>query len=405
MHILCILNNFPGVGLHTRKQGTFPVAIKSQVSLSNKTAVLVLNYANVIKLRSAVESLGADLVGPLNLSTFKRLWQVFRFYGIIRGNSHGLGLIKTLWTYSALLAGMDDYIVKAGKPDVAVALQNIEYSGIFAWLIHERYNVPFVVWDRTTHTQRGLIKKNSSRWKLMSECTRKSVCISPVSPQLAEVLSKHFSLPKDKIVCIPNPAEDSLFDESEELDWIRSLAQNRFIFGSWTNWRKIKRIDVLLTAFLKAMPEIPDSCLVVAGNVPKWTYRFVNDHNLSNKVYIAGEISRKEIRQLANSIDCCLIPSDHETFGLPAIEALAAGKPVITTKCGGPESIVDRNFLGRVVPPASPEALAEAMIDIVSAYDSFDSERIKNYCSQHYGERAFHSKWQYLYSRLGYKGS
>ncbi|MFO1034704.1 MAG: glycosyltransferase family 4 protein, partial [Hyphomicrobiales bacterium] len=105
------------------------------------------------------------------------------------------------------------------------------------------------------------------------------------------------------------------------------------------------------------------------------------------------------VRDLARGCDACVIPSDHETFGLPAIEAMAAGKPVVTTRCGGPETVVTPET-GVTVEKSNARALADAMVDVLRHPGRYNAAAIQRYCHAGYGEAATREKWQALLQKL-----
>ena len=109
-----------------------------------------------------------------------KLWKLFNAV-------YGSRLVrKKLRTYLNQINAINQHIYENGRPDLVIGLQSIEDSGIFAWLIHELYGTPFVVWEHTTPLQRGLIKPKTQRWQIMYECIQQSTYICPVSRQLRE---------------------------------------------------------------------------------------------------------------------------------------------------------------------------------------------------------------------------
>jgi glycosyltransferase involved in cell wall biosynthesis len=75
---------------------------------------------------------------------------------------------------------------------------------------------------------------------------------------------------------------------------------------------------------------------------------------------------RKDIWRILNEIDIYVVSSETESFGLTVVEAMAAGKPVITTRCGGPEEIIVQEKTGLLVPLNDSSAMAEAIISLVN---------------------------------------
>jgi len=89
--------------------------------------------------------------------------------------------------------------------------------------------------------------------------------------------------------------------------------------------------------------------------------------NLTNSVQILGRIDHAKVPDLIRSFDIMLMPSiyESETFGVAAIEASAAGVPVIASKVGGVPEAVLHDQTGLLVPPRDTAALAHACIELI----------------------------------------
>jgi len=83
-------------------------------------------------------------------------------------------------------------------------------------------------------------------------------------------------------------------------------------------------------------------------------------------------------------------------FGVVLIEALALGKPVISTRSGGPEDIVEE-YNGLLVPVNNVEALADAMQYMVDNYYKFDQTEIQHRCYKKYSEESVGKALEELY--------
>jgi glycosyltransferase involved in cell wall biosynthesis len=88
-----------------------------------------------------------------------------------------------------------------------------------------------------------------------------------------------------------------------------------------------------------------------------------------------------------------------ETFGVVLGEAMACGKPVIATRCGGPEFLVTRET-GLLVESGNAVALANAMEKFISGESSFDSSRVRGEVVRRFGERAFLDKINSIYQQI-----
>jgi len=128
---------------------------------------------------------------------------------------------------------------------------------------------------------------------------------------------------------------------------------------------KRKGIRVLLAAFQRIKRELPKTRLVFVGQGPlrEIIADEVEKHNWGDAVLLPGFLD--DIAGVMQAIDVLLLPSFWEGFGIVLIEAMAAGKPAISTDTSSmPEIIVDGQT-GYVVPPGDAEALAERAIKLL----------------------------------------
>src|SRR5699024_9955006 len=86
---------------------------------------------------------------------------------------------------------------------------------------------------------------------------------------------------------------------------------------------------------------------------------------IEEQVVFLGPLTREQVKEEVSSADAFVLSSKYETFGVVLIEALALGKPVIATKCGGPESIVTPE-VGYLVENNSEEELSKAMSELIA---------------------------------------
>ena len=101
------------------------------------------------------------------------------------------------------------------------------------------------------------------------------------------------------------------------------------------------------------------------GNYRNRLLSFVNDNFLSSQVTFAGYMPREDIFESYLGAKCVVIPSLYEGIPRVALEAMAYGKPIITTSIPGLE-IVSNKKLGIVIPPKDSESLANAILQVLS---------------------------------------
>ncbi|MBI3361411.1 MAG: glycosyltransferase family 4 protein [Chloroflexi bacterium] len=126
-----------------------------------------------------------------------------------------------------------------------------------------------------------------------------------------------------------------------------------------------KNVDVLVRAFASVKPR--GVKLVLAG-APGWHVeeisRAIEEAGVSDDVILPGYVSAEEKPLWYNAAQIFVYPSEYEGFGLPVLEALACGRPVITTNASSlPEVAGDAAWL---VPPRNTQALAGALNDLLA---------------------------------------
>jgi len=120
----------------------------------------------------------------------------------------------------------------------------------------------------------------------------------------------------------------------------------------------------LLEAFGELAARHPDAVLLICGDTGDTEFvaqikNRISDLGLESRVMLPG--FRDDVASLIRYCELVVHPAHSEGFGLAVLEAMAAGKPVIATRSGGPEEIIEDGVSGLLVPPATPTLLGEAM--------------------------------------------
>jgi glycosyltransferase involved in cell wall biosynthesis len=86
---------------------------------------------------------------------------------------------------------------------------------------------------------------------------------------------------------------------------------------------------------------------------------------IRDAVTFREDVSMDELARLYRTAALYVVSSDEEGLGLTILEAMASGRPVVSTACGGPSTTVLDGETGRLVPVGDAEALAGAMADVI----------------------------------------
>lgn len=126
-----------------------------------------------------------------------------------------------------------------------------------------------------------------------------------------------------------------------------------------------KRLDVLMDAFARVRQRAEHRVgLLVVGDgplAPKLRRRQMPG------VHFVGYLTGDELGRAYASSDIFAFPSDTETFGNVALEAMASGLPVVGVRKGGVQDVVDHHHTGLLVAPRDPEALADGLLELIEA--------------------------------------
>jgi glycosyltransferase involved in cell wall biosynthesis len=140
-----------------------------------------------------------------------------------------------------------------------------------------------------------------------------------------------------------------------------------------------KGVDPLMAAFSDVARRRPDATLVVSGrgerldDVEAWIAR----ERLEDRVRLTGAVARDEVRSLLRESAIFCLPSFGEPMAVSVIEAMAAGRPIVTTRAGGMPDLVPQDG-GALVPPGDAGALADALVTLLDSPETRESMGIHN---------------------------
>jgi len=163
----------------------------------------------------------------------------------------------------------------------------------------------------------------------------------------------------DESLILPMPIDLELFKPSgvePDSDLIGFV-------GRYTDPRK--NIRLLINAMPIILEQRPSCRLVLIGSFPTPELtKYVQSLQLENRVEMLGPKNNQEVASILSSLTAFVVPSHQEGLCIAALEAMAAGCPVISTRCGGPEEFVIPGETGVLV-ESTGHALAAAVLDLL----------------------------------------
>jgi N-acetyl-alpha-D-glucosaminyl L-malate synthase BshA len=213
--------------------------------------------------------------------------------------------------------------------------------------------------------------------------------VTAVSQWLKEETARNFDTKKE-IDVIPNFVDPARFHRSPSAFCDMVGAQGEKLVCHVSNFRPVKRIMDVVETFEKVLTKVP-SRLIMIGDGPDRSRAeaYARAHHLRDHVTFLGNVPNLE--EVLGGCDLFLLPSETESFGMAALEAMTSEVPVIATRAGGlPEVVIDGET-GYLLPVGDTEAMAARAIEILSddplrhrmgkrarqlALDLFDEQKI-----------------------------
>lgn len=229
-------------------------------------------------------------------------------------------------------------------------------------------DIPFIT---TLHgTDITLVGKDSTYGCVVTFSINESDAITAVSENLKEETLKSFAIEKD-IHVIPNFVDAQRFHKTNKEHFKKMLAPDgERILAHVSNFRKVKRVDDVIKIFEKVRSKIPSKLLMI-GDGPERQHA----EDLCRKLGTCNDIrflgKQDQMEEILNITDLFLLPSQYESFGLAALEAMACGVPVISSNAGGLPEINVEGKTGYLADVGDIETMAARALDILE-----DDERL-----------------------------
>jgi len=279
----------------------------------------------------------------------------------------------------AWVSGLNHPIARAGLRLADELLPQVVHA--HDWLmcqagttLKEALDLPLVATMHATEAGRhqgwlpGPLSKaiHTTEWWLTFEARRVITCSQHMSDEVVRL----FDLPPDKVDVVPGGID--LDRWSVPAERVRA-ARDRFagagpliVFAGRLEWEK--GVHTLLDAMPRLRRRFPGVRLVIAG---QGTHAddlraLAVRRRLGRSVQWAGFLAEDELAALAAAADCALIPSIYEPFGLVALEAAAAGTPLVVADTGGLREFVEHGVTGLRFAAGDVAALADAITAVLS---------------------------------------
>ncbi|RXA19353.1 glycosyltransferase family 1 protein [Methanosarcina sp. MSH10X1] len=208
-------------------------------------------------------------------------------------------------------------------------------------------------------------------WKLNARGLRKAEKIITVSEFSKKDISKYIKYPEEKIEIIPPAVDRSLYYQNRNRAILKryGIGEDEKVILYVGAEEPRKNVQFLVNSFSKLKNRIPEVKLLKVGmpnylGVREKLLKQIESLNLQKDVIFTGYVSESELAEIYNAVDLFVFPSLYEGFGMPPLEAMACGTPVITSNTSSlPEVVGDAAI---VADPYDVNKLAEEMYQLLT---------------------------------------
>lgn len=243
----------------------------------------------------------------------------------------------------------------------------------------EGINIPFIT---TLHgTDITLVGKDKSFEPVITFAMNQSNALTAVSESLKQDTLNHFKVSKE-INVIPNFVCIEGCDHPEvDLELKQSIAPNgEKILAHVSNFRKVKRVNDVVKIFAKIREKIPCKLLLIGDGPDRHDAEmYCRRKGLSDDLKVLGKV--KDTERVLSIADLFLLPSEFESFGLAALEAMAVGVPVISSNTGGIPEVNQEGFSGYLSDVGNVKEMAKNAVTLLS-----DEKKLEQMKLQAFGQ-------------------
>ncbi len=237
--------------------------------------------------------------------------------------------------------------------------------------VHEPYS-PFSLWFiknfkrnlGTFHAfkeepEKILVKISKPFLSIMRKNIGVAIAVSRTS---AKIIKNVFGIHEEKIKIVPNGVDFFRFSSAEPLPEFQDGKFNILFVGRLEPRKGVKH---LIRAYRTVRKIIPESRLIIAGGGMKTYYLSFITEDIEKNVLFLGKVPNEFLPRIYKSADICVFPSTRgESFGIVILEALSAGKPVISGNAEGYVEILQNGKYGVIVNPKDEDSLARAIVEL-----------------------------------------
>ena len=277
--------------------------------------------------------------------------------------------------YETALAGKMVDIVQSAHLDVLHVHYAIPHASaaLLAKQILQQKGITIPVVTTLHGTDITLVGREVTYEHVVSWSINQSDAVTAVSNKLKEETLEHFDITRE-IDVIPNFIDFNRFNKKPREHFKQMIAPNgEKIIIHTSNFRKVKRVEDVVAIFSRIIKEIPAKLLLI-GDGPERSHieKVCREHNTCDWVTFLGK--QAAIEEILSIGDLFVLPSESESFGLAALEAMACEVPVISSNAGGIPEVNINGVTGFLSDVGDVDSMAQNAITLLK-----DPEMLKTF--------------------------
>jgi N-acetyl-alpha-D-glucosaminyl L-malate synthase BshA len=226
--------------------------------------------------------------------------------------------------------------------------------------------------------------------------------VTAVSEYLRQETLSHFGAPPSGVEVIHNFVDPQLYDR-ERYPCRKSalLDPGEKLVMHTSNFRAVKRVGDVIRTFARIAEQVPSRLLLVGDGPDRpEAVRQADELGIGDRVIFLGK--QDSVAELLSCADLFLLPSQSESFGLAALEAMASGVPVIASNAGGLPEVVPHGVAGFLAPVGDVASMADAGIGLLrnsTRWREF-SAAARQWAIDHFGVEAIVPQYERFYESI-----
>lgn len=282
---------------------------------------------------------------------------------------------KKSWVDHGLKA-YDIFIEVKFVPNVIHAHSRFLNAGLLALSLKKRYGIPYVLTEHSSY----IINKDLPLYikHLLTQVYSNADRLIAVSNYLKFKIVQRLKY-EGEIIVIPNILDEIYNSEI----FNKKLIVEEFVFINVASLLPVKNHKLLIDAF--SLFDDKNIRLIIVGDGPLMNQLkdYSNAQSNNGNISFVGSLDKSDVRKLLLKSNSFILTSKSETFGVVVIEALACGLPVVSTKCGGAEELINKS--NGLIVEHDKTSIHNAMKSIINNIGFYDSVEIRQNCISNFG--------------------